>query len=119
MNPLDSLAGWLAIACAAGTAVSAALIGALTAQSFVELPEEDRQYHDRPPLAFRCVWVPVRLLSQHLRPALPGRFRAWLARQLRYAGLDYAVDETQFVAFALMMSLGAAALAGLTRTRAR
>ncbi|MBS0398396.1 MAG: type II secretion system F family protein [Proteobacteria bacterium] len=112
MSPLDSLAGWLAIACAAGTAVSAALIGALTAQSFVELPDEDRQYHDRPPLAFRCVWVPVRLLSLHLRPALPGRFREWLARQLRYAGLDFAVDAVQFVAFVLMMSLGAAALAG-------
>lgn len=111
MSPMNSLAGWLAFACAAGTAVSAALIGALTAQSFVDLPEEDRRYHDRPPLAFRCTWVPVRLLSQHLRPLLPGRLREWLARQLRYAGLDYAVDESQFVAFMLVMALGAAILA--------
>lgn len=111
MSHLSTLAGLLAIACAACTAVSAALIGALTAQSFVELPKEDRQYHDRPPMAFRCVWVPVRLLSLHLAPWLPARWRGWLTQQLRYAGLDYAVDAAQVMAFALVMSLGAAALA--------
>jgi len=111
MSAGSVLAAWMSFACAAAAAVSAALLGALSAQSLVELPAEDRRYRDRPPLAFRCLWKPVRLISLRLGPRLPCRWREWLTCQLRYAGLDYAVDAAQFVAFVLIFACIAAALA--------
>ena len=111
MSILSIMAGGMSIACTIAAGLSAALIGALSAQSFVDLPTEDRRYHDRPPLAFRCMWQPVRLISLHLGPWLPVGLREWLARQLRHAGLHFALDAPQFAAFTMLFSLLAASIA--------
>lgn len=101
---------WLSLLCAAGAAACASMISALTAQAFIELPSEDRQYRDAPPVALRCLWKPVRLVALRLAPALPPRVGHWLSRQLRFAGLDYAIEPAQYAAFVLILAVIAGAL---------
>lgn len=102
--------GWMALAAAASAGTSAALIGALSAKTVVELPPEDRQYKDRPPLAFSCLWIPIRVLAAALLPLIPAAWHQGLERRLMHAGLHYAVTPSQFLAGATLQSV---LLAGL------
>ncbi|HEX6703997.1 MAG TPA: type II secretion system F family protein [Albitalea sp.] len=90
--------------CAAGLAWS--MLTALDA-----VPPEDRAYKDRPPVAFRRMWWPIRWLSHYLGPLLPIGYRQRLLVRLRQAGLDYAMSAEQFTAASVVACLAAWGLA--------
>ena len=93
---------------AVGLAV--ALVAWLVSKSIAEIPEEDRQYKDPPPLGFRLAWWPIQWISYAIAPFMRRRrYEASLVR-LRKAGLDYSILPPQFTAARLVCALlGAAA----------
>lgn len=93
---------------AVGIGLSVALIAWLISRALAEVPEEDREYKDPPPLGFRLLWWPIHWISYYVEPLLSAKAQHGLLVRLRKAGLDYAVSPAQFVA----SSLVAAALAG-------
>ena len=111
MSALFQGLGWIALAAAAAAGTSAALVAGLIGQFVSELPVEDRQYRDAPPVAFRLAWLPVRLLAAHLGSHLPERFRAYLTGRLRLAGLDYALTADQFMGFTILCTAVSVAVA--------
>lgn len=111
MSAMIPALGWIAVAAAAAAATSAALVAGLIGQFVTELPVEDRQYRDVPPVAFRMTWLPIRVLGTHLGSRLPERLRAYLTGRLLLAGLDYALTAEQFLGFTMLCTVVAAALA--------
>jgi tight adherence protein C len=103
--------GFLFVLALVGAACAAmlAVFGIRTA--FVEVPEEDRQFLDRPPGFFRLVWPLILLASFRLAPFLSVSYRQKTQLRLRYAGLDYALSPEQF--FAAKIITGAACAAAL------
>ncbi|MBC7501052.1 MAG: type II secretion system F family protein [Herminiimonas sp.] len=84
---------------AAAVGLSVALVAWLLTRSASELPQEDREYKDPPPIGFRLVWWPVQWLSHHAAPLLLSRrSHASLSVRLRKAGLDYSLTPAQFMA---------------------
>ena len=84
------------IAAAAG--MSAALVMWLWTRSVSEVPPEDRQYKDPPPLGFRLVWLLLQWTTHYIAPLVPDSTHAALLVQLRKAGLEYCLSPVQFVA---------------------
>lgn len=105
MSTLFHGMGWIAFSATAAAAGSAALIAGLIGQFVAELPVDDRQYRDSPPVAFRMAWLPVRLLAVHLGWVLPDRLRSYVSCRLRLAGLDYALTAEQFVGFTALCAV--------------
>lgn len=98
----------LAVALAVGTSV--ALITWLVSRALADVPSEDREFKDPPPLGFRLLWWPIQWLSHFLDSLIPGKARARLSARLLVAGLEFTVSPAQFIAARL---LGAMVLAGL------
>ncbi|THF64572.1 type II secretion system F family protein [Pseudothauera nasutitermitis] len=90
--------------------LSIALAAWTLGRAVAEVPEEDREYKDPPPLGFRLVWWPIQWISYYLDPLLPARQQTALMGRLRKAGLDYSLRPAQFIAARL---LGALLMAGL------
>ncbi len=88
------------MALAIGLAV--ALIAGIVSQLIAEVPSEDREYKDAPPLGFRIMWWPIQWISFYLNPFISGNRRASLLLSLRKAGLDYSLNPVQFVASRLL-----------------
>ncbi len=99
----------VAVMLAAGA--SAALVVWLIARSATSLPEENRQYLDPPPAAFRVVWWPIRWLAHRLAPVLPARQVEALNKRLRLAGWEFCLAPAQFVAARCLYAALAAAIA--------
>lgn len=93
-----------------GIGVSVTLIAWQIANSVAVVPDEDRTYKDPPPLAFRLVWVLVRWLGYYLDPLVSPKFRDALHARLRQAGLEYAIDASQFIAGRLVCGLAMACI---------
>ncbi|HMN91724.1 MAG TPA: type II secretion system F family protein [Hydrogenophaga sp.] len=83
---------------AATIGLSVALIVWLFSRAVSEVPPEDRQYKDPPPLGFRLMWWPVRWLSHFIEPLYRGKRHHAALLQLRKAGLDYSLTPAQFSA---------------------
>ncbi|WP_322469283.1 type II secretion system F family protein [Hydrogenophaga sp. SNF1] len=96
---------------ALGFMVPVALLAWLLGRAVAQVPEEDRQYKDAPPLGFRLAWWPIQWISHYLEPLLPVSTREALARRLRKGGLDYTLAPAQFVASRGVCALLSAALA--------
>jgi tight adherence protein C len=90
--------------------LAAALVGWLLSRSAAEVPPEDRQYKDPPPLNLRLVWWPVQWISYYIGPLLRQRTIIKLQVKLRKAGLDYCINPSQFVAYRLVCAGLCAAL---------
>lgn len=105
----DPLAVPTLLALAAG--LSAALVAWLVSRAIADVPPENRDYKDPPPLGFRLAWIPIQWLAHFLAPHLPTRTRSTLHGKLRKAGLDYCLDPAQFLAARAICAL-ATALAG-------
>ena len=84
------------IAAAAG--LSAALVVWLWTRSVSEVPAEDRQYKDPPPLGFRMVWLLLQWICCYIAPLVPASTHAALLVRLRKAGLEYCLSPVQFIA---------------------
>lgn len=82
--------------------LSVGLVVWLLSSAVTEVPAEDRQYKDPPPLGFRLMWWPIQWVSHFIGPFARGKtHRASLAR-LRKAGLDYSITPAQFSASQLV-----------------
>ncbi len=89
---------WVILAVAMTAGVAVALVVWLVSRAVAQVPEEDRQYKDPPPLGFRLVWWPVQWVAYFIEPLIRApRYSALLAR-LRKAGLDYSLSPAQFAA---------------------
>ena len=112
MNSLQ----WIPVAAALGFGISAAGIAWWLGKILDDVPPEDRSYRDRPPLAFRLVWWPIRWISHYLGPSLSVTFRQRVLGKLRLAGLDYALAPEQYVAARIILAVAAALLIDFVMT---
>ena len=102
----------MAIAFAVG--VSCAAIAWLFSRALADVPAENRDYKDPPPIGFRLAWWPIQWLAYYLRRFMSSRVSAKLQTKLRRAGLDYSVTPAQFYASRALLALLLAALAWWT-----
>jgi tight adherence protein C len=93
---------WIA---AAAAGLSAALAGYLVSRLITDVPQEDRSYRDRPPLAFRLAWWPIQWIAFYLGKLMPARYRQRVLLKLRLAGLDYTLLPEQFEAARVVLAL--------------
>lgn len=101
---------WVPLAAALGIGLSVAGLSWWLVTMIDGVPSEDRTYRDRPPTAFRVVWLPIQWLAYYLGPVLSIGYRQRGLVKLRLAGLDYAMSAEQFVAGRLIAAGAAAAL---------
>ena len=85
--------------------LAAALLVWLLTRSVAEVPPEDREYKDPPPLGFHATWWLLQWVSRYISPLLTARARAALLIKLRKAGLDYSLSPLQFVASRLLCAV--------------
>ncbi|MES2207480.1 MAG: type II secretion system F family protein [Pseudomonadota bacterium] len=88
--------------------LAVALIAGIVSQLIAEVPSENRDYKDSPPLGFRIVWWPIQWVSFYLNPFISDSLRASLLVYLRKAGLDYSLNPVQFIASRLLCATGMA-----------
>jgi tight adherence protein C len=99
---------WLFVVALAGAALAASLAVLAIRKAFVEVPDEDRRFLDRPPGLFKLGWPLIQLISFRLAPFLSVSYRQKTQLLLRYAGLDFALSPEQF--FASKVLAGSAAV---------
>jgi tight adherence protein C len=92
--------------------VALALVAMLVAGAVADIPPEDRQYKDPPPLAFCLLWWPIHWCSYLLHRFVSHAPTSPLAVRLRKAGLDYSISAPQFVGARLLCALLVAGTAG-------
>lgn len=90
--------------------LSFALIAWLISQALAAVPEEDREYKDPAPIAFRVVWWPIQWISFYISGFITGKTYTSLLTKLRKAGLDYCISPAQFIATRI---LSASIIAGI------
>lgn len=78
--------------------LSVALVAWLVSRTVSEVPDEDREYKDPPPLGFRLLWYPIHWISHFLGPVMSGKKYHALLGKLRKAGLEYTISPEQFIA---------------------
>jgi tight adherence protein C len=71
-------------------------------RAFVEVPEGDRTYLDKPPVLIRILMPLIELISFRLGPWLSVAYRSRLQTQLRNAGLDFLFSPAQFFALKII-----------------
>lgn len=73
---------------------------------FHVVPEENRQFLDRPPLGFRIIWPLIQALVYHFGDTLSeSRLRAVRVR-LKRSGVEYVVSAHQFIAAKCVAAVG-------------
>ncbi len=90
--------------------LSFALVAWLISRALADVPNEQRQYKDAPPIGFRLVWWPIQWISHYIEVFLSAKIYNKLSVKLRQAGLDYTINPAQFIAARL---LGAALVASV------
>lgn len=90
--------GWVVALFGLGIGMSVALVAWIVSRNVAEIPPEDRQYKDAPPLAFRLAWIPIHWISHAIADFVPTKQHDALAVRLRKAGLEYSLSPSQFVA---------------------
>lgn len=91
--------------------LSVALFAWVLSSRVAQIPSEDRQYKDSPPLGFRLAWLLIHWISHSIDPILPAKSNAGLTVRLRKAGLDYSLTPTQFIAGCVVCGIFLALLA--------
>lgn len=100
----------ISIALALAIGVSVAVVAWLISKAFADVPAEDREYKDPPPLGFRLAWWPVQWIAHYVEPLSSPKRRAALLVKLRRAGLDYSISPGQFHASRLLLAAVVAAV---------
>jgi tight adherence protein C len=93
-----------AILFAALIGICCALFAWLISDTLANVPEEQREFKDRPPIGFRIFWWPIRCISFYIEFFLPQKFSNTVLTKLRQAGLDYSISPSQFIAARLWCS---------------
>lgn len=73
---------------------------------FREVPTENRQFLDRPPLGFRLIWPLIEVLVHHGGHLVGEAARETTARRLRQGGVEYTVSAEQFIAAKIVSGAG-------------
>ena len=94
----------ITIAFALAFGLAFALIAWLVSQALAEVPAEDREYKDPPPLGFRLIWWPIQWVSFYIEGFMSGKTYTSLLTKLRKAGLDYCLSPAQFIATRLLVA---------------
>jgi tight adherence protein C len=102
----------VALAFALAMGLAAGLCAWVVSKSMAEVPEEDRQYKDPPPLGFRLVWWPIQWVASLVEPLMGPRSQAASSLKLRKGGLDYCLSPAQFLASRLVCAAAVAAFFG-------
>jgi len=95
---------------ALGIGLSAALMAGLFVSTVAAIPEEQREFKDPPPLAFRLAWWPIQWISHYLGPLIFSKTHHKLLALLRKAGLDYSISPVQFIAARIVCALSLASI---------
>lgn len=82
---------------AAAVGLSVASLAWLVTTSVNDVPHENRDYKDPPPIGFRMAWWPIQWISYYLPALIARRVHPALVTKLRKAGLDYRITSTQFI----------------------
>lgn len=93
--------------------LSVGLVVWLLSRAVAEVPQEDREYMDPPPLGFRLAWWPIQRVAYFLKLVWPAAWQEQLMATLRKAGLDYQLSPAQFLAARLVAASLGGALAWL------
>ena len=72
---------------------------------FRVVPDEDRQFLDRPPLGYRLAWPLIQALVHHLGRFVSDAQAAATLHRLRRAGVEYSLSLRQFIASKLVAAL--------------
>lgn len=104
-NLLLKNANLVVAAFALAIGLSVALVAWLVTRTVADVPEEDREYKDPPPLGFRLLWYPIHWTSYFLGPVLSGKSYHALLGKLRKAGLEYTISPEQFIAARIVGAL--------------
>jgi tight adherence protein C len=88
---------WILALFTLGIGLSVALVMWLLSKALAAVPQENRQYKDRPPLGFRLAWWPIQWASHYLNGILPRKMHLRLLTQLRQGGMEYTISPAQFV----------------------
>lgn len=89
---------WVVTLFAIAIGLSVALLAWVLSSRVAEIPSEDRQYKDSPPLGFRVAWLLIHWISHSIEPILSAKTKAGLTVRLRKAGLDFSLTPSQFIA---------------------
>lgn len=84
------------IALAVGMSVAACVW--LISRVIADVPLEDREFKDPPPVGFRLLWWPIQLVSHFISPLINEARWNKLASSLIRAGLEYCLTPGQFTA---------------------
>ena len=77
------------------------------------VPGDARQYRDLPPLAFRAVWLPIRLLVFNFSAFMPKQRLDILDLKLGRAGVQYSLDADEVFAAKIVSSIVLACLSSI------
>lgn len=78
--------------------LAAGLAGWAVSKSMADVPREDRQYKDPPPLGFKLMWLPIQWCAHLIAPIISAKRHEAGMTKLRKAGLDYCLSPAQFSA---------------------
>jgi len=78
---------------------------------FHYVPEEDRQYLDRPALGFRLTWPLIQALVHYGGKYISPTQEQLISLRLRHAGVEYSVSAKQFIAAKVLSGVGFALVA--------
>lgn len=73
---------------------------------FHAVPDEDRQFLDRPPLGFRLAWPLIQAFVHHFGGHVSDAQNASTLARLRRAGVEYALSPRQFIAAKFVAAAG-------------
>ena len=65
---------------------------------FTGIPDDDRQFMDRPPLGFRVIWPFIELWVHHFGGFVSKESLEVTTKKLKRAGVEYTVSAVQFIA---------------------
>lgn len=74
-------------------------------QVFHNVPVEDRQYLDRPPIGFRLIWPLIQFLVFYTGHLIGTSFIKKTMDSLRIGGVEYSISPHQFIAAKLLSGI--------------
>lgn len=100
----------IVFALAVGLAVG--LVTWLISKSVADVPEEDRQYKDPPPIGFKLTWWPIQWVASLIPRLISAKSHVSSLTKLRKAGLDYCLSPEQFTASRIVCAIAVGLLFG-------
>lgn len=66
-------------------------------KKLTDVPDEQREYLDEPPVLFKLLWYPIRILAFYVDPHIKSKTRNTLEKQVLQSGYDYAFSASNIV----------------------